>query len=165
MELKHAQQQDLTLIYGLYRAAIGRCGCTWDENYPGETELRNDAAQNCVYAAWIDGQLIGAVSVVPENEADDLEFWQITDGTQREIARVVIADAYCGCGLAVEMLKLLFAQLAAQGCHAIHLLVAKENIPAIRTYQKLGFHFLGECHRYGIDFYACEKIFEKTIGE
>lgn len=76
MELKHAQQQDLTLIYGLYRAAIGRCGCTWDENYPGETELRNDAAQNCLYAAWIDGQLIGAVSVVPENEADDLEFWQ-----------------------------------------------------------------------------------------
>ena len=158
MKLRHAKEQELPLIRGLYWAAIGRPGCTWNEDYPGETELREDIAQNCLYTAWIDDHLIGAVSVVPSNELDDLKLWQIVDGTQREVARVVIADAYLGQGLAAEMLALLFEQLAEQGCKAIHLLVAKENIPAIRTYQKLGFLFLGECYRYNIDFYICEKI-------
>lgn len=38
------------------------------------------------------------------------------------------------------------------------LLVSKVNRAAVGLYRSLGFDFVGECHKYGIDFFACEKI-------
>lgn len=41
---------------------------------------------------------------------------------------------------------------------SIHLLAVKKNTPVVRTYSALGFDFIGECHRYGADYYVCEKL-------
>lgn len=33
------------------------------------------------------------------------------------------------------------------------------DLPAVLAlYRSLGFDFVGECHKYGIDFFACEKL-------
>lgn len=33
------------------------------------------------------------------------------------------------------------------------------DLPAVLAlYRPLGFDFVGECHKYGIDFFACEKL-------
>lgn len=39
------------------------------------------------------------------------------------------------------------------------LLVSKVNLAAVGLYRSLGFDFVGDCHEYGIDFFACEKVF------
>lgn len=157
LRIRPAEQKDVPRIWALYRAAAKRPYCTWDETYPGETELQSDLASGGLYVAELDGAFAGAVSIVAENELEDLAFWSISAAPRREISRVVIEDAYVGRGLAVVMITQLLALLKAQGCRAVRLLVAKGNLPAIRIYEKLGFSFSGECYRYDIDFYACEK--------
>ncbi|MEI3152080.1 MAG: hypothetical protein V8S82_00130 [Eubacteriales bacterium] len=37
------------------------------------------------------------------------------------------------------------------------LLVSRVNLAAVGLYRSLGFDFVGNCHEYGIDFFACEK--------
>ncbi len=155
--LRKAIAIDLGHIKYMQRLVIGKNGCTWDENYPSDTIRYNDCAAECLYVLAEKYNTIGAVSVVPENELDDIECWEVKDGTQREIARLVIMPEYQGKGYSKVMLSQLFSLLAKEGCHAVHLLVAKSNEPAVNLYKSLGFNFLGECFRYENNFYICEK--------
>ena len=157
MIFRKASAGDLAQIAVLYTSAIGTEGCTWDQEYPGELEIHGDFAAGGLYVLEEESCVIGAVSVVPENELDELGCWELTDGSQREIARVVIARGHAGRGLAGRMLSRLFEELKASGCHGVRLAVACGNGAAIRTYQKLGFTFLGECEMYGSRYYLCEK--------
>ena len=50
-------------------------------------------------------------------------------------------------------------QMRTDGCRAVHLLTAKGNPAAVRTYDHLGFGSLGECFRYGDEYFLCEKVF------
>lgn len=149
---------DVPAIVSLYKASLGLPGCTWDEEYPSEETAMLDLAAGCLYAAESGGAVIGAVSVIPENELDDCTFWQIADGSRREIARVVIAPAHRGHGYAAVMLQALFDRLQNDGCRAVHLLAATCNPAAVATYRRLGFETRGRYHAYGFDYFAMEKI-------
>lgn len=160
--LRKATAADVRTVQGFYRSVIGRPGCTWNESYPVAEDIQADLQASCLYVYEQAGNVIGAVSVVPERELDDLTCWQVQDGTHREIARVVISCQQQGKGYARFMLAELFAQLTEQGCHAIHLLVAVDNPAATHTYQALGFQFLEQCTRYGHQYHVCEKLLTKT---
>lgn len=158
MTFRKAGEHELAAVMLLYKSVIGTVGCTWSEQYPSEKELRDDYTADCLFVLDVHNIILGAVSVVPENELDDQETWTVNDGTQREIARVVVTPACQGCGYARRMLTQLFEQLKAAGCHSVHILVAKINKPAIRLYRSMGFSFLGECFLYEYHFFTCEKI-------
>ena len=117
-----------------------------------------DEKASCLYVLKYDGKIIGCASVEPVSEDDDLPFWKINDGTHREISRIAISPEYQGKSLARIMVEKLICELKNQGISSIHLLAAKSNPPAFRTYQALEFDFIGECHRYGSGYFACEKI-------
>ena len=157
MTFRKAEKADLPQVAALYTAAIGTEGCTWNMDYPGEPELRTDFQSGCLYVLTEGAEIIGAASVMAENELDGLACWEVTDGAQREIARVVIAGSHWGRGLAERMLRQLFALLKADGCSAVHLAVACGNGAAVRTYEKLGFTFLREHEMYGNRYFLCEK--------
>lgn len=159
MTFRKAEKADLPQVGALYTAAIGTEGCTWNRDYPGEMELQGDFAAGCLYVLTEGAEIIGAASVIPENELDGLDCWEVTDGGQREIARVVIAAGYRGRGLAEHMLRQLFALLEAGGCSAVRLAVACGNGAAMRTYEKLDFAFLREHEMYGNRYWLCEKKF------
>jgi ribosomal protein S18 acetylase RimI-like enzyme len=165
VRFQKAEEHELDAVRLLYKSAIGTDGCTWNEQYPGESELRDDFAAGCLFVLTASNTVLGAVSVVPENELDDQGIWTVNDGTQREIARLAVAPACRGRGCARHMLTQLFEQLKAAGCHSVHILVAKINTPAIRLYRSMGFSFLGECFLYGHHFFACEKILQTHPGE
>ncbi len=156
--LRLAQASELSIVQALYQSAIGKPGCSWNALYPTLEDIQADFQADCLYVFSQAGEIIGAVSVVPVRELDDLNCWQVQDGTDCEIARVVISLQQRGKGYAKSMLTELFAELAAQGCHAIHLLVALDNPAAIHTYQALGFQFLEQCARYGHQYHVCEKL-------
>lgn len=155
MTFRNANSADLPQIAGLYRAAIGTPGCTWNENYPGAFELEHDLANGNLYVLSEGETVIGAVSVVSPNELDEAYAWEIQNA--REIARVVISQDHRGRGLAAQMLLKLFEKLRQEGCAAIHLSAACCNAAAIKTYQRLDFSFLAQAHLYGHQFYLCEK--------
>lgn len=157
LRLAPAQEADLPRVAALYRSVIGRPGCAWNDAYPTLEDIALDFSAGGLYVLRRGAEVIGAVSVVPEHELDDLSCWCIADGAQQEIARVVIDPREQGHGYAEAMLKQLFCALKAQGCSAVHLLVAQDNPAALATYRALQFRFLGACTRYGHDYLICEK--------
>lgn len=144
-------------ILSLYQSVIGSEFCTWNEHYPGMEEIQADYESSNLFVLRNGAEIIGAISIVPENELDDLEYWRIKNGKIAEIARVTVAPEYQGRGLALQMVQETEKILKSRGCSGVHLLAALKNIPAYKTYQKAGYHVMGECDMFGHRFYAFEK--------
>ena len=90
MILRKANSGELSEIVGLYRSAIGTEGCVWNENYPTEEDALIDLACGGLYVLLDGGEIVGAVSVLGENELEELDCWTVRDGNHREIVRVVV---------------------------------------------------------------------------
>ena len=155
--LRRAEEKDIPSVVSLYSDAVGREGCTWNEYYPTRDDAENDLKNGCLYVYEYDGKTIGAISIVPENELDEMECWKKNEDV-REFARVTVSEEYSGHGFAGMMVGELFSVLSSQGCKSVHILAAKCNKAALRTYEKLGFEFVGECFMYGNNYFAAEKI-------
>ena len=155
--MKLARKEDLPQILKLYRSVIGKPGCTWNVFYPNEATLYEDFNAQHLYALYKGKKMIGAASIVPENELDDLDCWQIKENA-RELARIVIAPEYQGKGYGKHLINKVCLSLKRTDCKAVHILVAKENHHALNLYRSAGFKYKSECHRYDLDFFAYEKI-------
>lgn len=153
-----ATQEDAAQVLSLYESAKGGAFCVWNESYPSMTEIRQDLETGNLYVMTDGSKVIGAISVVPENELDEFACWSCKTG--REIARVVIDKACRGHGLSFEMVQSIVPILRQNGCKAIHLSVVKSNIPAYKTYTKAGFTIVGEAQMYGNDYYLMEKAID-----
>lgn len=152
-----ARFDDADKILALYRAVIGSEYCIWDASYPGKNEIQSDLAGDNLFVLRKDADIIGAISVVSENELDDLPFWTFRGTEIAEIARVAVAPDYQGQGLARHMIGKIERLLKDRGVAAVHLLAARANIPACQTYDKAGYKSIAECDRYGHRFVAYEK--------
>ncbi len=152
-----AGADDADQVLALYRSVSGGDFCTWNEFYPGIREITADYESGNLFVLRDNGRIIGAISIVPENELDELDFWRRKEGKIAEIARVAIAPGYQGKGLALRMVFEIEKVLRDREYIAIHLLAALQNLPACRTYQKAGYQRLGECDMYGHRFCVYEK--------
>ncbi len=158
--LRLARADELDTVLALYKSVLGTPFCVWNENYPDRLELDHDFETENLYAFAEVDAVIGAVSVVPENELDELDCWRVRDGAA-ELARIVISLDRRGHGLAVTMLSELIARLDAAGVPSIHISAAVTNIPSLKTYKKLGFDTVGEADLFGGRYYLLEKILTK----
>ena len=156
-----AGEEDANQVLALYHAVIGKEFCTWNESYPGMHEIRTDMENADLFVFKAGLEIIGAISIVPENELDDLELWRIRDGKIAEIARVAVAPEYQGRGLALKMVLETEKILRQRDYRAVHLLAARINLPACHTYQKADYQRMGECEMFGHEFYAFEKELER----
>ena len=159
MLFRKAETREAEAIRALYQAVIGTPFCTWDESYPGETEIAGDLSAGTLYVLEEDHQVIGAISIVPENELDHFNCWALKENA-REFARVVIKSDQQHKGLSVYLVEGVIRELQRQGVAAIHIAVAKENIPAQKLYRKTGFDFCGEADMYGHSYFLCERSIE-----
>ena len=157
MIFRRAKKTESEVILGLYRAVIGTPFCTWNESYPGEAEIAEDLAAKSLFVLEDDKKVIGAISIVPQNEIDDFDCWKVRENA-REFARVVIRPEDQHRGLSVHLVEGIIRELERRGAAAIHIAVAKENIPAQKLYHKTGFCFCREAEMYGHSFFLCEKI-------
>ena len=87
MLFRKAETREAEAIRALYQAVIGTPFCTWDESYPGETEIAGDLSAGTLYVLEEDHQVIGAISIVPENELDHFNCWALKENA-REFARI-----------------------------------------------------------------------------
>jgi len=155
--LRKAKNTDVDTVVQLYRSVVGQEHCVWDEAYPTRENAETDCRNGGLYVAEdTEGSVIASLSIEHEPELSALPFWNCPFEQAAEIARVVVAPALQGKGLAAGMLKRLFPQLRNEGYTSVRLLVSTENPAAMKTYQKLGFTFLTRCREYDLDFFACE---------
>ena len=156
MIFRKAKINDAEAVLALYKAVIGMPFCTWNESYPGKEEIMEDLSAGTLFVLEEKQELIGAVSIVPENELNDFDCWTIKENA-REFARVVIRQDHQRKGLSVHLIEGVIQELQKQKAAAIHIAAAKENIPAQRLYKKMGFTFCGEAELYSHSFFLCEK--------
>lgn len=155
MELRRSRHGEEETILSLYRSVLGEEFCVWNEYYPGMLEIRADLASGGLWLLCNGETILGAISAIRENEMDEMSCWHIREHA-REIARVVIGKEYRGRGLAGEMVKLLLPILRREGAESVHLSAATGNLPAVRTYEKLGFERVGEADMYEGHYYLME---------
>ena len=118
-------------------------------------EIEQDLETDNLYVMTDDKKIIGAISIVPENEMDELDCWE--NNSSKEIARVVVDKLYQGNGISLEMVNYIEEVIRERGYKSIHLSVAKTNIPAYKTYVKAGFTLRGEADMYGNSYFLMEK--------
>ena len=158
MLFRQAKRDELSDIYALYQSVIGSAYCTWNHLYPGMEEVLHDFETDNLFVLRDADRLVGAASIVPENEMDALPFWRTSDGGEREIARIVIAKPFQGKGLAAGLVRSVMDVLKARGCGVVRLSVAARNIPALKTYQSTGFALVGETDMYDNHYYLLEQV-------
>lgn len=157
MLFRAAKPKDAHHIFPLYRSVVGQACCVWNDQYPGMPEISHDIETGNLFVLEDGGSIMGAISIVPENEMDDFPCWTVRNNAC-EIARVVIHPAHQGKGHARLLVREITRILQEdRQCAAIHLSVATVNVPAYRTYMNLGFTMVGEKDMYGNQYHLCEK--------
>ena len=150
-----ADTNDAADIARLYQSVLGTPFCTWDESYPSNEQISADMDAGTLYVLRYSGEIIGAISIAPQNELDHLVLWE--NSHAREIARVVISPRCQGKSLALRMVLAAEDILKNNGYQAVHLLAALQNTPACKTYLKAGYSKRGTVFMYGNYYYAMEK--------
>ena len=153
---RKARADEADTVFALYQAVIGMPFCVWNDEYPGRTEIRHDLETGNLFVLEQEKKIIGAISLVPENELDDLDCWS-SDRSVAEFARVVLLPEEQGNHLAQLLVSGILEEMRSRGYENVHISVAKENLPAQKTYRRMGFDFVGEEEMWGHRFFLCEK--------
>ena len=155
MQLRILNFNEKDIVLNLYNEAKKQDFCVWNYEYPTIEEIEDDFNTNNLFVLVDNDEIIGAISIVPINEMDDIKLWEDRDNAC-EIARIVISKKHQGKGLAKEMVKLIFPICKNRGFSSIHLSCQCDNLPANKTYQKLGFKKVGEKFMYGNNYNLLE---------
>ena len=166
MKFRRARREEAEEILQLYRSLIGTEYCVWTENYPTERELEPDERkqgarlseeQTAEPLPVTRGRLIGTISIDDDPEVEALSCWSEDLTPVAELSRLGVAAEYQNRGIARILLREAMAELKSQGYKAAHILVAKDNVKALRSYEKLHFTTAGECELFGHSYWCYEK--------
>jgi len=136
----------LTDIYHVFMEAFS--DYVQDASHVTENSFRNRAIKNGVdldhsVGAFSDGALVGFTLVGLDH---------FDGGPCAFDAGTGIIKAYRGKGIAKEMFDFLAPRLARLGVERFILEVLKENVPAIRAYQKAGFQVRRDLDSFELNF-------------
>lgn len=155
--MEKAQLSDLDEIMELYYDAMTQEGCTWDAHYPTKKMIADDILRGELYCMKDNNEIIGCFVYDVDEKVDNLPCFSRELTPAREVARLVVKREYQNRGIAREMLTFAMNELVRMGCKSIHFLVCPTNIRAVRSYDKLGFNYVGDVHMFDTDWYCYEK--------
>ena len=158
LKLRKAKREELDYVMETYTDARSFEGCVWDEYYPNVEILLQDFESGSLYVYAIESKIIGAVSVVFDEDLESFDCWRVKDGKQISIVRVVIAREFLGWGFCYKMVLAAVDMIKEMGYSAVRLLVSPKNKSAMSIYKRLGFeyYFIAEAHEE--EFWLCEKV-------
>ena len=173
MNFRPAQKNDAEAVLALYKAVIGTPFCVWDDEYPGSAEIERDLAAECLFVLEENGEIIGAISINPENELDAQENVGEYSGAVSinlknerdcrrakenagEFARVVIRPDAQGKGLGKILVAGILGKMRERGYEIARLAVEANHIPAQRLYRSLGFQTVDRREMWGRQYLLCE---------
>ena len=157
--LELIKESDLDIVRHFYRALAGTEFCAWTDIYPGEPELQSDFSRDSLFCIRDDvsGEIAGLVSIDDDPEVESIACWSEELQPSAEISRLGVAEKYQNRGIACELLAGAMEELRRRGCKSAHMLVAKDNVKALRSYEKLVFEKVGEYVLQGHDYWCFEK--------
>lgn len=154
-----AQEDEIELIYQLYRRCANTSRGSWDDEYPTLEFVKQDYAQQGLMTLKNErNEIIAAGAITSAEELKDLtrssELHQLL-----ELSRLGVDPKYQGQGYGRLLLHNLMEEVRRRHADGIQLLAASANIPALALYRHAGFEERGSFLMYGIDFILLEKRF------
>ena len=156
--VRKTKKSDLEKIDEIYKSVLNSKFCMWNENYPTMDDILFDHNHENLFIFEVKNEIIGAISVVKYSELDSFDVWNKEATPWVELSRLVIDKSKQNQGLARIFVEIIVEYLKENGIKSIRLSVAKDNIPALKIYNRVDFQIVGEFSEYEIDFYLCEKI-------
>ena len=136
---------ELDEVFALYRYVI-KTTKTWDWNdqYPSKEMVKDDIInQNLVCLK--DGDKIIAVSFIGDRqEADPVKIWKLKINKPARWARICVHPNYQGKGIGRLFTENIINDLKHKGYDGIRIIVAQENIAALKLYNHFKFINQGE---------------------
>ena len=153
-----ATEADTEAVLCLYREQVGREFCAWNDSYPGTDTIAYDLSRDALFVMKDEnGRIVAAISHEVDEDVDRLDCWTPSLQPGGEYARLAVTPACQKQGLARRMVVHILDVLKQRGYRSAHILVNRDNLPAIRTYAHFGFRTAGECEMYGQHFLCYEK--------
>ncbi|MBQ2992157.1 MAG: GNAT family N-acetyltransferase [Clostridia bacterium] len=161
MTIERARPEDAAAVYALYHALIDSPYGTWSEEYPSRELVYGDVqAGKTLVMRTADGGIAAAIAVLDqedEPEFDEAGAWYKDVRKWSVPARLGVAKAMQGRGLAKRMLEAAMNEGRGRGCDGVRFLVAKGNVIALRAYAAFGFDVCGECDMWGDSWLCYQK--------
>lgn len=155
---RKACEHDSEGILALYKDQIGKEFCPWDDEYPGEEEIREDLENGGLFILTDeDGTLLSAISAEQNPEADANSFWNASWNPAVYFARLAVRIESQNQGIAREMICRTMEQYRNSQFKAVRFMANRDNLKALKSYAPLGFDKVGECFLYEQHFYCYEK--------
>lgn len=155
--LRPATRADAEDVLRLYRSCIGVGDCLWREEYPDREDIDADLDGGWLYLWRRDGALMGAVSLLPDDDMEHLALPFRFDGKPCVLCRLCVRPSEQSHGLGAVMLAACERQAAALGYGVVHLLVDLRQHTARRLYDRDGYREVAQVSLYGHEFTAMEK--------
>ena len=151
-------ESDTDAVLQLYREQIGRPFCFWKEDYPGPDTIAFDLSRDALFVMKDEhGRIVAAISAEEDEDVNRLECWTPSLQPGGEYARLAVCPSCQNHGLARKMVSHILSILKERGFRSVHILVNRDNLPAIRSYAHFGFRVAGECEMYNQHFLCYEK--------
>lgn len=132
----------------------------WDDEYPNAAVFEKDIAQDQLWVAELDGQLVGVAAITTDQEPEYTQVgWDLTE-TAIVVHRLAVDPAVRGRGVAAQLLAQAEEVARQRGISVLRIDTNTQNEATQRLFPKAGYVFAGEIglgFRPGLRFYCYEK--------
>lgn len=164
MKFDRVKREEADTVLKLYRSLVGTPYCVWTEDYPSEREVEFDLSRDALFCIRDDdGNIAGVISIDDDPNVECLTCWSESLVPSAEVSRVGVRREYQNQGIAGRLLAGIMEELEQRGYKAVHLLVAKDNVKALRSYGKLNFNNVGECELWEYRYWCYEKALSRLF--
>lgn len=142
VSLRLAEIDDLEELQQMYQAIVINMEQQnlqiWDDVYPCIC-LESDIRKRTLYVLTTASEIIGACTLSDHHIGEDQILWQMPKVAAFYLDRLGIKVQYAKQGIGSRLLQELQEVVKAQNGEWLRLFVVKENVPAVRFYEKNGF--------------------------
>lgn len=154
---KPIKLNEVDLVYDLYQRVINSTPVWgWDKDYPSKDMLINDITSNHLVGYYDNDKIIAVSFIGPVNPNEEVPNWKLEIKNPARWARICVDPTYQGKGVGYAFTKCIISDLINQGYDGIRIKVAKDNISAIKLYDKFGFLNQGNFNFIDIDWLCYE---------
>lgn len=155
---RQATVEDQDEILALYHSVVGTEFCAWTMEYPSKVHVDFDLSRDALFCMRdLDGQLMGVISIDEDDNVNALDCWSKELVPSAELSRLGVATKWHNQGVARALITEVSRVCKERGYQATRFMVAKSNTKALRSYAKLEYTKVGQCHMYDCDYWCYEK--------
>ena len=157
---REAAASDLEGVMALYRSCTAfsptHGNDNWSEAYPNREFAEEDLASHGLFVLEHQGEIIGAISLVPEDDWDELPVW--TGDRSCNLSRLCIRPQLQKLHLAERMMEEISRVAKERGYRSTRHGSLISNVASNRLYERMGYHNRGKASLYGHEYWCFERI-------